>query len=78
MAFSSVFVVGNSLRLRRWRPRPAAEPVVRSICSIRGPRAIAMAGSGSGDSLGRARNGAVRAGRMYRRLRISATRAMPP
>ena len=57
---------------------PAGRPLSRpsslswsigSICSIRGPRALA--GSGSGDGLGRARHGAVRAGRMYRNEALS-------
>jgi Cu+-exporting ATPase len=49
MAFSSVFVVGNSLRLRRWRP-PAGRPARSARSGDRGPSrpGSGRAGTGTG------------------------------
>jgi Cu+-exporting ATPase len=49
MAFSSVFVVGNSLRLRRWRP-PAGRPARSARSGDRGPSrpGPGRAGTGTG------------------------------
>ena len=47
MAFSSVFVVGNSLRLRRWRP-PAGRPARFARSGDRGPSRYGPGRAGTG------------------------------